>query len=80
MKYRQQFLELTGTIVDDTGVLDHDYTLWLESLLKDRDELIMALEKYIVHYEQTGMHFSEKAFNKGQKLRNKITELKAKNK
>lgn len=38
MNYREEYYQKTGIIVDDTGVLDHDYTLWLESLLKDKDE------------------------------------------
>ena len=39
MTLREQFKESTGVDVEETGALDHDYTLWLESLLSQHKEI-----------------------------------------
>lgn len=39
MNLREQFEKLTGTNLEETGVLDHDYVHWLESRLSQHKEI-----------------------------------------
>lgn len=82
MNYRERYKSKTGlnpvVIGNSYRDVTNHYAQWLESQLQVKDELVKAQEKYINHYEENAMYHSERTFNKGQKLRQKIEQLKTK--
>ena len=89
MNYREQFTKETEFPAMIDGILITSYSEWLESFLKDKDELIQAEEELITFYDEMiakhavflNVHqqgYTHEEITKGFELREKIKTLKSK--
>jgi len=78
MNYREQYEKQTGKQAVVDGIIITEYAEWLESLLKDKDELIETYTEYVVWCGERLYTYDCFDRKNPKQLREKIKTLKSK--